>query len=55
MFAVYAMHAASDDPLSALQVSKRPEPNVPAAWVPATMSDIAASRHRRQLRGACRK
>ena len=33
MLAVYATHAAPDDPLSALEVGQRPEPNVPEGWV----------------------
>ena len=31
MFAVYATHAAPDDPLSALKIGERPEPSVPEA------------------------
>ena len=33
MFAVYATHAASDDPLSALKIGDLPEPSVPDGWV----------------------
>jgi hypothetical protein len=29
MFAVYATHAAADDPLSALKTGERPEPDLP--------------------------
>lgn len=29
MFAVYATHAAPDDPLSALEIGDMPEPTVP--------------------------
>jgi hypothetical protein len=29
MFAVYATHSAPDDPLSALKIGERPEPEVP--------------------------
>jgi hypothetical protein len=33
MFAVYAAHAAADDPPSALKIGERPEPDVPVGWV----------------------
>src|SRR5262249_38045731 len=33
MFAVYATHAALDDPLSALKIGERPELEVPEGWV----------------------
>jgi hypothetical protein len=36
MFAVYATHAAPDDPLSALKIGERPEPDVPQGWVRVT-------------------
>lgn len=38
MFAVYATHAAPDDPLSALRIGEMPEPNVPDGWVRVKVS-----------------
>ena len=45
MFAVYATHAAPDDPLSALKVGERPEPDVPAGWVRIKVSHASLNRH----------
>src|SRR6266446_5578605 len=45
MFAVYATHAAPDDPLSALKVGERPEPDVPAGWVRVRISHASLNRH----------
>src|SRR6516165_528356 len=45
MFAVYATHAAPDDPLSALKVGERPEPDVPAGWVRVKVSHASLNRH----------
>ena len=45
MFAVYATHAAPDDPLSALKIGERPEPDVPAGWVRVKISHASLNRH----------
>jgi NADPH:quinone reductase-like Zn-dependent oxidoreductase len=45
MFAVYATHAAPDDPLSALKVGERPEPDVPEGWVRVRVSHASLNRH----------
>ena len=45
MFAVYATHAAPDDPLSALKVGERPEPDVPSGWVRVKVSHASLNRH----------
>jgi NADPH:quinone reductase-like Zn-dependent oxidoreductase len=45
MFAVYATHAAPDDPLSALKLGERPEPEVPAGWVRVKVSHASLNRH----------
>src|ERR1700738_543304 len=45
MFAVYATHAAPDDPLSALKIGERPEPDVPAGWVRVKVSHPSLHRH----------
>src|SRR6516164_426259 len=45
MFAVYATHAAPDDPLSALKVGERPEPDVPEGWVRVKVSHASLNRH----------
>src|SRR5882724_6358076 len=47
MFAVYATHADSLDPISALQIGERPEPAVPGGWVRVKISH--ASLNRRDL------
>jgi len=45
MFAVYATHAAPDDPLSALKIGERPEPDVPEGWVRVKVSHASLNRH----------
>jgi NADPH:quinone reductase-like Zn-dependent oxidoreductase len=45
MFAVYATHAAPDDPLSALKVGEQPEPSVPEGWVRLKVSHASLNRH----------
>jgi len=45
MFAIYATHAAPDDPLSALKIGERPEPEVPAGWVRVKVSHASLNRH----------
>jgi NADPH:quinone reductase-like Zn-dependent oxidoreductase len=45
MFAVYATHAAPDDPLSALKVGERPDPDVPDGWVRVKVSHASLNRH----------
>src|SRR6266481_5415347 len=45
MFAVYATHAAPDDPLSALKVGERREPDVPEGWVRVKVSHASLNRH----------
>ena len=45
MFAVYATHAAPDDPLSALKTGERPEPDVPEGWVRVKVSHASLNRH----------
>src|SRR5437588_6932784 len=45
MFAVYATHAAPDDPLSALKVGERPEPDVPEGWVRVKVTHASLNRH----------
>jgi len=45
MFAVYATHAAPDDPLSALKVGERPDPDVPEGWVRVKVSHASLNRH----------
>ena len=45
MFAVYATHAAPDDPLAALKIGERPEPDVPQGWVRVKVSHASLNRH----------
>ena len=45
MFAIYATHAAPDDPLSALQIGERPEPELPAGWVRVKVTHASLNRH----------
>lgn len=45
MFAVYATHAAPDDPLSALRVGDMPEPSVPSSGVRVKVSHASLNRH----------
>src|SRR5262245_63296046 len=45
MFAVYATHAAPGNPLSALKVGERPEPDVPEGWVRVKVTHASLNRH----------
>jgi NADPH:quinone reductase-like Zn-dependent oxidoreductase len=45
MFAVYATHAAPDDPLSALKIGERQEPDVPEGWARVKVSHASLNRH----------
>jgi NADPH:quinone reductase-like Zn-dependent oxidoreductase len=45
MFAVYATHAAPDNPLSALKIGERPGPDVPEGWVRVKVSHASLNRH----------
>ncbi|MDB5340703.1 MAG: Alcohol dehydrogenase zinc-binding domain protein [Planctomycetaceae bacterium] len=45
MFAVYATHAAPDDPLAALKIDEQPDPNVPEGWVRVKISHASLNRH----------
>src|SRR5882762_6845016 len=45
MFAVYATHAAPEDPLAALKIGEQPEPNVPEGWVRVKISHASLNRH----------
>src|SRR5437762_2362389 len=45
MFAIFATHAAPDDPLSALKIGEMPEPEVPAGWVRVKVSHASLNRH----------
>jgi NADPH:quinone reductase-like Zn-dependent oxidoreductase len=45
MLAVYATHAAPDDPLSALKIGERPEPEVPPGWVRVKVTHASLNRH----------
>src|SRR6185295_1479257 len=45
MFAVYATHAAPDDPLVALKIGERPEPDVTEGWVRVKISHASLNRH----------
>ena len=45
MFAIYATHAAPDDPLSALKLGDLPEPSVPDGWVRVKVSHASLNRH----------
>jgi NADPH:quinone reductase-like Zn-dependent oxidoreductase len=45
MFAVYATHAAPNDPLAALKIGEMPEPTVPAGWVRVKVSHASLNRH----------
>jgi NADPH:quinone reductase-like Zn-dependent oxidoreductase len=45
MFAVYATHAAPDDPLSALKIGDLPEPSVSDGWVRVKISHASLNRH----------
>lgn len=45
MFAIYATHAAPNDPLSALKTGEMPEPDVPERWVRVKVSHASLNRH----------
>jgi NADPH:quinone reductase-like Zn-dependent oxidoreductase len=45
MFAVYATHAAPDDPLSALKIGELAGPDVPEGWVRVRVSHASLNRH----------
>ncbi len=45
MFAVYATHAAPDDPLAALRIGELPDPDVPEGWVRVKISHASLNRH----------
>src|SRR6202163_1189255 len=45
MFAVYALHANIDDPLSALRLGEQPEPDVREGWVRVKLSHATLNRH----------
>jgi len=45
MFAVYATHAAPNDPLAALKIGERPEPHVPEGWLRVKISHASLNRH----------
>jgi NADPH:quinone reductase-like Zn-dependent oxidoreductase len=45
MFAVYAAEPNPDDPLAALRVGERPDPDVPDGWVPVTVRAASLNMH----------
>jgi NADPH:quinone reductase-like Zn-dependent oxidoreductase len=45
MFAVYADRFSEDDPLSALQVGERPDPEVPDGWTTVTVKAASLNHH----------
>jgi NADPH:quinone reductase-like Zn-dependent oxidoreductase len=45
MFAVYADRFSKDDPLDALQVGERPEPEVPDGWTTVTVRAASLNHH----------
>src|SRR3954462_15622369 len=45
MFAVYADRFSSDDPLSALQLGERPDPDVPDGWTTVTVRAASLNHH----------
>jgi NADPH:quinone reductase-like Zn-dependent oxidoreductase len=45
MLAVYADKFSADDPLSALQVGERPEPEVPEGWTTVTVKAASLNHH----------
>jgi NADPH:quinone reductase-like Zn-dependent oxidoreductase len=45
MFAVYAEEPNRDDPLAALAVGERPEPDVPDGWVPVSVRAASVNMH----------
>jgi NADPH:quinone reductase-like Zn-dependent oxidoreductase len=45
MFAVYATHAAPDEPLSALKIGTMPDSTAPDGWVRVKVSHASLNRH----------
>src|ERR1700730_3984099 len=45
MFAVYATHAEPDNPLAALMIGERSEPNVPEGWTRVKITHASLNRH----------
>src|SRR3954471_18195043 len=45
MFAVYADRFSSDDPLSALQLGERPDPDVPDGWTTVSVRAASLNHH----------
>ena len=45
MFAVYADRISKDDPLSALEVGERPDPDVPDGWTTVTVKAASLNHH----------
>src|SRR6202790_1772446 len=45
MFAVYATHADPNDPLAALKIGERPEPQVPEGWLRVKIGHASLNRH----------
>jgi len=45
MFAVYATHAAPDDPLAALRIGEQADPDIPEGWVRVKISHASLNRH----------
>lgn len=45
MFAVYATHAAPNDPLSALEIGEQPEPTLQEGWVRVKITHASLNRH----------
>ena len=45
MFAVFALHADIDDPLSALRLGEQPEPRVLEGWTRVKVSHATLNRH----------
>ena len=45
MFAVYAASLSADDPLTALRVGERPEPDVPSGWTTVEVKAAALNHH----------
>src|SRR5262249_53076669 len=45
MFAVYAARVDADDPLSALELGDRPEPDVPDGWTTVAVRAASLNRH----------
>jgi hypothetical protein len=44
MFAIYATHADPENPLAALKIGERPEPNVPDGWTRVKISHASLKR-----------